>query len=201
MKRPPLSLALAALIASAATACAQSGPAAPPSGPRWIEPASQQARTLTAPRPVDNARPSDAIETRLLAAHNDERGRVGAPPLIWSETLEAEARDWARTLIRTGGFAHDPRPHGHGENLWTGWGGRTFTPEDMVGDWIEERADYRPGVFPNVSRTGNWTAVGHYTQLIWSGTTHVGCAVETRDDQQLLACRYAPPGNIDGRRP
>ena len=91
--------------------------------------------------------------------------------------------------------------HGHGENLWTGWGGRVFTPEEMVGDWIEERADYRPGVFPNVSRTGDWTAVGHYTQIIWRGTTHVGCAVETRGDQSILACRYAPPGNIDGRRP
>ena len=172
-----------------------------PGGPRWIEPASQDARVaIPIARPRD-ARPSDPTETRVLAAHNAERSDVGVPALVWSDELELEARDWARTLIDTGRFAHDPRPHGHGENLWTGWGGRSFTPEEMVGDWIEERADYRPGVFPDVSRTGDWTAVGHYTQIIWRGTTHVGCAIETRDDQSILACRYAPPGNIDGRMP
>jgi hypothetical protein len=81
-----------------------------------------------------------------------------------------------------------------------GWGNRAFTPEDMVGDWIEEKAQYRHGVFPHVSRTPNWTDVGHYTQLVWRSTTHVGCAIVTRDDRSILACRYAPPGNIDGRR-
>ncbi len=172
-----------------------------PGGPRWIEPPSQSPRAAVPIAPPRDAQPSQAVEARLLDAHNAERRRVGAPPLVWSDALEAEARDWARELIDTRRFAHDPRPHGHGENLWTGWGGRVFTPEDMVGDWIEERADYRPGIFPDVSRTGDWTAVGHYTQIIWAGTTHVGCAVETRGDQQLLACRYAPPGNIDGRRP
>ncbi len=180
------------------SACAQS---APSEDVVWIEPASEQARTLTPTRPADDARPSDGLERRLLEAHNIERARVGATSLIWSDSLEAEARDWAVALIDSGRFAHDPRPHGHGENLWMGWGARLFTPEDMVGDWIEERADYRRGVFPDVSRTGDWVAVGHYTQLIWRGTTHVGCAVETRGDRSLLACRYSPPGNIDGRRP
>ncbi len=174
---------------------------ADPGGPRWIEPPSPAPRAAVPIAPPRHAPPSNAVEARLLAAHNDERRRVGAPPLLWSADLEVEARSWARELIATGRFAHDPRPHGHGENLWTGWGDRTWTPEEMVEDWIEERKDYRPGVFPNVSRTGNWTAVGHYTQLIWAGTTHVGCAIEARGDQQLLACRYAPPGNVDGRRP
>ncbi len=166
-----------------------------------MEPASEQARTLRPIVPADDSRPSNPVEQRLLAAHNSERARVGASRLMWSENLEAEARDWAVELIDSGRFAHDPRPHGHGENLWMGWGNRVFTPEDMVGDWIVERRRYRPGVFPNVSRTGDWVAVGHYTQLIWRNTTHVGCAVEHRGDRSLLACRYSPPGNIDGRRP
>lgn len=174
---------------------------ADPGGPRWIEPPSPAPRDAVPIAPPRDARPSDTVEARLLAAHNDERRRVGAPPLAWSADLELEARGWARELIATDRFAHDPRPHGHGENLWTGWGGRTWTPEEMVEDWIDERADYRPGVFPDVSRTGDWTAVGHYTQIIWRGTTHVGCAIETRGDQSILACRYSPPGNIDGRRP
>lgn len=190
--------AIVAVLGSATNACAQSGPA---EEPVWIEPASEQARTFRPTPPADDARPSNQVEARLLIAHNRERAQSNAQPLIWSETLEAEARDWAIDLINSGRFAHDPRPHGHGENLWMGWGNRVFTPEDMVGDWVAERRVYRFGVFPNVSRTGDWVAVGHYTQLIWRGTTHVGCAIASRGDRSILACRYSPPGNIDGQRP
>lgn len=193
---------LSAIAVPGVSACAQStSMAVPVAGPAYFEPASPQARLLVQNPPADTSRPSDEDERSLLAAHNTERARVGAAPLIWSETLEAEAREWAVSLIDTDRFAHDPRPHGHGENLWMGWGGRVFTPDDMVGDWIVEKVEYRAGVFPDVSRTGNWVAVGHYTQLIWRDTTHVGCAIERRGDRALLACRYSPPGNIDGRRP
>lgn len=194
--------AIAAVIAMPVCACAQSpGQAALVDNRVWVEPASEQARTLRPIIPADDGRPSTDLERRLLEAHNLERAWVRAGSLIWSEALEDEAREWAETLMAGDRFAHDPRPHGHGENLWMGWGDRVFQPEDMVGDWIAERRLYRPGVFPDVSRTGDWVAVGHYTQLIWRGTTHVGCAVATRGDRSILACRYSPPGNIDGQRP
>lgn len=142
----------------------------------------------------------EEVPARLLAAHNAERARVGTPPLLWDDALAAEARVWAQQLVDTGQWGHDPAMHGHGENLWTGWGGRIWTPEEMVGEWTVEKRDYVRGVFPNVSRTGDWTAVGHYTQMVWRGTTHVGCAIASRGDRSVLNCRYAPPGNIDGRR-
>lgn len=160
----------------------------------------QTPRRLLPVTPPMDSRPSDAVEARLLETHNAERARVGTPPLIWDDELEDEARVWARRLIMTGRFEHDPSQHGHGENLWTGWGDRTWAPEEMVADWIGEKAQYRHGIFPNVSRTGNWAEVGHYTQLVWRGTTHVGCAIASRGDRSVLACRYSPPGNIDGRR-
>jgi uncharacterized protein YkwD len=162
-------------------------------------PAAQQARAVQAVPPPQETAPSTAIEARLLAAHNAERAQAGTPALRWADSLEAEARTWARQLIASDRFAHDPTLHGHGENLWTGWGGRVWTPEEMIGEWIAEKANYRHGVFPNVSRTGKWSDVGHYTQLVWRDTTHVGCAIETRGDRSVLACRYAPPGNVDGR--
>ncbi len=46
-----------------------------------------------------------------------------------------------------------------------------FSIEAMVGGWASERRWFAPGVFPNVSRTGNWADVGHYTQMIWPATT------------------------------
>lgn len=190
MKRAARWAALALTVGAAACAATP---------PRFPVPPPQQARTVQSVPPPRATAPSNEIEARLLAAHNAERDRAGTPPLRWADSLEIEARAWARQLIASDRFAHDPALHGHGENLWTGWGGRVWTPEEMIGEWIAEKANYRHGVFPNVSRTGNWSDVGHYTQLIWRDTTHVGCAVETLGDRSVLACRYAPPGNIDGR--
>lgn len=186
-----LSLVLTALTATAA--CAASDPV-------YVRQADQGARAVAPVAPPRDSRPSTEVERRLLDAHNAERALVGAPALIWDDALEREARVWAQRLLDTHSFEHDPAQHGHGENLWTGWGNRTFTPEEMVGEWIAEKAQYRQGVFPAVSRTGDWTAVGHYTQLVWSRTTHVGCALVSAGDRSVLNCRYSPPGNVDGLR-
>ena len=48
-----------------------------------------------------------------------------------------------------------------------------FSVEAMVGGWASEKRFFAAGIFPNVSRTGDWEDVGHYTQMIWP-TTHAG---------------------------
>jgi len=139
---------------------------------------------------------------RLLAAHNRERARLGVAPLRWDPALAAAAASYGPTLARLGGLRHSDRAvrHGQLENLWMGTRG-AFSPEQMVGNWIAERAYYRPGMpFPYVSRTGNWADVAHYTQVVWSGTTHVGCAIYPSPHWDYLICRYSPPGNVGGRR-
>ena len=138
---------------------------------------------------------------RLLAIHNMERARVHAPPLRWDPNLAASAASYGRVLARLGRLQHSPRAIriGQHENLWMGTRGH-FAPEQMVGAWVSERAYFRPGVFPYVSRTGRWSDVGHYTQMIWKGTTHVGCAIQASQRWDYLICRYSPPGNVDGRR-
>lgn len=146
-------------------------------------------------------RAPDAFGARLLAAHNAERARMGVAPLRWDPALAASAAAYGPALARIGRLQHSPkgsRP-GQRENLWMGTRG-AYAPEQMVGNWISERADFRPGVFPYVSRTGNWMDVAHYTQIIWAGTTHVGCAVHSSYRYDFLVCRYSPPGNVDGRR-
>ncbi len=137
---------------------------------------------------------------RLLAAHNIERSRVHAPPLQWDPFLASAAASYGPALARTGRLQHSPRAGrpGQRENLWKGPRG-IYSPEQMVGGWIAERAMFRPGVFPNVSTTGNWSDVSHYTQLIWKGTTRVGCAIQQASNWEYLICRYSPPGNIDGK--
>lgn len=69
----------------------------------------------------------------------------------------------------------------------------------MVNVWIAEGRNFMPGIFPDVSRTGNWYDIGHFTQMIWPKTTAVGCGVQRGIGKfDWLICRYAPPGNRDG---
>jgi len=87
-----------------------------------------------------------------------------------------------------------------GENLWAGTP-RAYSPEAMVALWAAEKTDYRPGVFPNNSRSGDLERVGHYTQLIWRGSGQVGCATAIGRDEEFLVCRYSGAGNVYGERP
>ncbi len=69
----------------------------------------------------------------------------------------------------------------------------------MVALWGEERRFFRPGLFPAVSRSGNWTDVGHNTQLVWRATQRVGFDGVTSQDVTWLVCQYSPPGTMEGR--
>ncbi|MFT3811082.1 MAG: CAP family protein [Micropepsaceae bacterium] len=139
-----------------------------------------------------------AFQTEILNAHNAERRAVGSPDLKWDAALAADAQEWANNLARTGAMQHASQ-RGQGENLYMSGIGRMSVTQ-MVGGWLAERANYIPGgAHPNISKTGNWADVGHYTALVWSGTTSVGCAVGRGAKYDFLVCRYSPPGNLRGR--
>lgn len=144
--------------------------------------------------------PESNIPQRILAIHNRERAAVGAPPLTWDAGLAASAASYGPTLGSLGRLAHSPRETrpGQRENLAMGSTGY-FAPEDLAGFWVAEKRHFQPGNFPDVSRTGYWKDVAHYTQMVWKGTTHVGCALHRERGQDYLICRYSPPGNADGR--
>lgn len=140
------------------------------------------------------------LSLRLLVPHNLERSRWGVGPLQWDHGLANAADSYAAQLARTKRWGHSgkaSRP-GQGENLWMGSRG-AFSPEQMVGSWLSEAGFYRRGVFPHVSRTGSWSDVGHFTQIIWRQTTRVGCALRSNGRWDYLVCRYSPHGNVDGR--
>lgn len=143
--------------------------------------------------------PVDGFPDRILAEHNRERDRAGVPRLAWSDRLARDAHAWARQLAAEGWLRHG-LPTEAGENLWMGSAGY-YAPESMIGAFLEERRNYRHGTFPNVSRTGNWEDVGHYTQIVWRDTREVGCAVARNARNDFLVCRYRPSGNWMGQRP
>lgn len=144
---------------------------------------------------------TSSVEERLLASHNRERDAIGVPPLEWDENLAADAANWAQALAETETFEHsraDPTdPDVQGENLWAGTRG-AWAPEEMVGLWIDEKHDYRAGIFPAVSRSGDLERVGHYTQVIWRDTRKVGCAIAESAKEDVLVCRYSTGGNVIG---
>ena len=71
----------------------------------------------------------------------------------------------------------------------------------MVGLWVAEKKDYRPGIFQSNSISGDVENVGHYTQLIWRGSDQVGCATAMGRNEEFLVCRYSSAGNVYGERP
>ena len=155
------------------------------------------APAAAAPRTSVVASP---IPARNRAVHNAPPRQVGAAPLVWDNELGNAAAAYARQMAITGRFQHSNRAarRGVGENLWMGTHG-AFGPEAMVGGWASEKRLFVPGIFPNNSRSGNWSDVGHYTQMVWPTTLRVGCALASTPRTDYLVCRYALSGNIDGR--
>ncbi len=143
------------------------------------------------------------FDERLLAAQNQARADMGVPPLKWNADLAKDAKVWADKLAATGRFEHSPDEPGvepQGENLWAGTPG-AYGPESMIGLWVAEKRDYKPGIFPYNSRSGDVANVSHYTQVVWNETTHVGCSMTRGKREEVLVCRYSTPGNVMGQRP
>lgn len=135
-----------------------------------------------------------------LHEHNAARAEFGSAPLRWNEGLAREALEWARHLAARNQLRHSEREErsGAGENLWMGSRGFS-TPSRMISSFVDERRDFVPGRFPQVSRTGRWSDVGHYTQIVWPETREVGCALASGERFDVLVCRYWPAGNVIGQ--
>jgi hypothetical protein len=158
---------------------------------------------LSAPLLLGSTSLTGNFNDRVLAAHNLERSELGVAPLRWNEDLASAAKRWADHLAESQSFEHAPRRPGEeaqGENLWAGTAGH-YSAEAMVGDWVEEKSQFKPGIFPDNSRTGDVSDVGHFTQLAWRRTRSVGCALARGREEDVLVCRYSAPGNVIGSRP
>lgn len=134
----------------------------------------------------------------MVEAHNSVRAQVGVGPLAW----DAAAADFAQRYVSTLAASCDLRhsaSSGYGENLaaWTS----NAPPTQAVAQWAEEKASYRGGGGP--FRDADMVA-GHYTQVVWRATTHVGCGrtgcAKDGFTWTLLSCNYSPPGNMMGAR-
>jgi len=134
-----------------------------------------------------------------LDAHNRYRARHGAAPLQWDRRLEEAAYRWASRCD----FTHDKSGTGQGENLYvSGDLNEDSLMAPATKSWYDEVKLY------NYNNPGFSMATGHFTQVVWKGTTHVGCAAYAcRNGVKnfnwprgtMVVCRYSPPGNVQGR--
>ena len=154
-----------------------------------------------------------AERTAILKAHNDERALAKTPPvakplvaLKWSAALADTARKWAAGCQyqhnagrnKTKGFTYV------GENLFAttaSYGVKLLS--DAVAAWSSEKKDFTYGPLS----PSNYMFAAHYTQVIWSDTTEVGCAYAKCAPpapsflKTYVVCNYGPAGNWMGMAP
>ncbi|KAI0079612.1 hypothetical protein K474DRAFT_1696318 [Panus rudis PR-1116 ss-1] len=136
---------------------------------------------------------SDGDIQQYLSAHNSVRAQHGAAPLTWSDEAAAKAQQWANGCV----FEHSGGSLGpFGENLAAGTGG-SYDIAAAVKSWTDEVSEYNP----------NNPQASHFTQVVWKGSTQVGCALQLCDGifdasfgkAKFFVCEYTPQGNIIGQ--
>lgn len=137
----------------------------------------------------------------MTAAHNAARASVNPapatpmPPLTWDPGIAAGAQAYAENCV----FQHSNSPYG--ENLYATTGGGS--PQDVVGSWVSEAANY------NYSSNSCNGTCGHYTQVVWADSLRLGCGMAVCNKNspfgggswEIWVCNYDPPGNYIGERP
>ncbi|KLO11772.1 PR-1-like protein [Schizopora paradoxa] len=131
---------------------------------------------------------------QMLTLHNNLRATHGANPLSWDNNLASKAQQWANGCV----FQHSGGTLGpFGENLAAGTG--SFSVTSAFNAWANEESSYDPSN-PQPS---------HYTQVVWKGTTAVGCFAATCPAGSIFpsnfgsalyyVCEYSPAGNVIGQ--
>jgi len=128
---------------------------------------------------------------RSLQVHNELRMKHGAPPLQWSDDCALFAMKCLQECIQHGmHHCHtydQERNISMGQNVYTGFGKEA----GAIRAWYGEIADYN---FEKPGCRNQRGVVGHFTQVVWAETTHVGMA--TNGD--YVVANYFPAGNMVG---
>merc|ERR1712037_867818 len=137
----------------------------------------------------------DKFRQDSLTAHNNYRAKHGVAALKINAELNALAQEWADHLIAEGTFEHRLN-NNNGENIYMSSGrAAQEQAQGAVDSWYSEIKDYTFGKEP--SRGGPVT--GHFTQVVWKGSTEVGVGVAQEGSKVVVVANYSPPGNYIGQ--
>ncbi|KAL3235048.1 Uncharacterized protein RNJ44_02836 [Nakaseomyces bracarensis] len=127
----------------------------------------------------------------MLNEHNVKRAlHQDTNALTWSDELAAYAQNYADNYDCSGNLVHSGGPYG--ENLALG-----YTAVGSVDAWYDEISQY------DYANPGFSEATGHFTQVVWKGSTQVGCGIKTCGGVwgDYVICSYNPAGNVIGSFP
>ncbi|MEO7658939.1 MAG: SUMF1/EgtB/PvdO family nonheme iron enzyme, partial [Pyrinomonadaceae bacterium] len=109
------------------------------------------------------------------------------------------AQAWAEKIALSGITPPEHRDiESIGENIVWGTAG-AFSPQFLVGRWGGEVSKYN---LATNTCTPEYACL-HFTQIVWSKTTKLGCGKATTPDGKIdfVVCDYSPPGNFRGQTP
>ena len=206
-------------------ASSTSAPAPPPppptSSPIQVYSSSSEAPPVTsAPASSAASAPlsTDSMASAAVSRHNDHRrNHTDTPDVTWDADLAATAQDvanmcnWTHVTTVNGG--------GYGQNYGASPSGSTI--EDAIEMWYAETNLFLSSYYGQSSPAnrgctpdgkGGYTCpeYGHFTQVIWKGSTKIGCAIADcsggydagtdgktptgTSDPVFQVCNYSPAG-------
>ncbi|KAI9716910.1 MAG: hypothetical protein M1812_005059 [Candelaria pacifica] len=144
-------------------------------------------------------------QSKALNAHNLHRANHSASALTWSSDLASTAAKIASSC----NYAHNTEMDGggYGQNIAAGI--ETDNVHQIITNlFYNGEFDYYGNMWgqdnPDMSNFEKW---GHLTQVLWQGTTQLGCATQKCDTlantgpdipPYFTVCNYKDPGNYAG---
>ncbi|KAI8094750.1 PR-1 protein [Thamnidium elegans] len=143
------------------------------------------AATVAIASQLVSCAPTDDVMVQALNSHNNYRARHHVGGLTWNQNLANHALQvsqscvWGHSIVSTG------------QNIAYGYP----SMEAAIDKWYDEVANYDY----NTGASSNGGATGHFTQVVWKGTTEIGCGATNCDNLPgvYYVCNYGPPGNYD----
>ncbi|KAE9412842.1 hypothetical protein Angca_005461, partial [Angiostrongylus cantonensis] len=135
--------------------------------------------------------------------NSTQEGASGLMKMEYDCNLEWYAQIWADNCI----FEHSDRKErpNQGQNLYM----TSFTNvarnsmlHTAIELWWKELEEYgipADGMLTKDVWTRKGNFIGHFTQMAWSDSVRLGCAVARCPQMGLVVCHYSPAGNIKGR--
>ncbi|KAJ5904076.1 hypothetical protein N7504_006459 [Penicillium tannophilum] len=161
--------------------------------------------TSTSSASSATASATNAYQQAVLYNHNIHRSNHSVSSLEWSADLESSAQ----TLAARCTYEHDTSIDGGGYGQNIGYGVEASEVGVMITNLMyNDEIEFFPTPYgesdPSMSDFDKW---GHFSQIVWKATTHVGCAtvvcdplgnVDSSEALPFTVCNYSPVGNVGG---
>ena len=138
----------------------------------------------------------ETVRAEMLTRHNTYRAQHQVSALTREAAIEAVAQNYSNYLVTINSLKHSSNKYlgkSLGENLY--WGPKySNIGTSTVDTWYSEVSNY------NFSNPGYKSGIGHFTQIVWKGSTKLGCGVGCGSNNYcFVTCNYYPAGNYLGQ--